>query len=259
MTIFNELYSSQYDHLYAQPGHAPGKAQLAQRLGLDPHRVPQHAGRAVGTRQHGFHGDASIAPWDVVASDATSVAARWRDREGLVAARQIELSSAAILATTDVVNTGSEPLPLILVEHLILGGPLAGEDVVIELDGGSVAPQTWAGEPDGEPAPWPAAFGTLAGRPLARFGVVRDLATRAAVVRGGGRTLTLAFSHPHLWLWQEGHASTAAPWDGRTACLGIEPATCPSADGLARAIARGEATILAPGDTITTHLEIEIA
>ena len=213
----------------------------------------------VGGRRHGFHGDASIAPWDVLRAGAAEVLAAWTDVDGLVAERSVELGPTGVRVRTEVVNSSAVPQAIVPTEHLVLGGPLAGEDAVIELAGGTVAPQTWDGRPDGPAAPWPAGFDRLAGRPFSRFGVVRDLAERRAVVRGGGRTVTLGFTHPHLWLWQEGGGATSAPWDGKTACLAIEPSYCPSADGLAAALARGEAIVLEPGASTVTHLEVEIA
>ncbi len=213
----------------------------------------------VDGRRHGFHGDASIASWNVLTAGPAEVLAAWTDADGLVAERSVELVPGGVRVRTEVVNSTGVPQGLVPTEHLVLGGPLAGEDVEIEIAGGTVAPQTWDGRPDGPAAPWPAGFDRLAGRPFSRFGVVRDVAGRRAVVRGGGLALTLAFSHPHLWLWQEGGGATSVPWNGTTACLAIEPSYCPSADGLGAAIARGEAIVLEPGASTVTHLEIEIA
>lgn len=213
----------------------------------------------VDGRRHGFHGDASIAPWDVLDAGPAGLLAAWTDADGLVAERSVEVRPNGVRVRTEVVNSSGAPQGLVPTEHLVLGGPLAGEDAEIELAGGTVAPQTWNGEPDGPVAPWPAGFDRLDGRPFSRFGVVRDVAGRRAVVRGGGITLTLGFTHPHLWLWQEGGGAMTAPWLGTTACLAIEPSYCASADGLAAALARGEAIVLEPGASTVTHLEIGVA
>ena len=212
----------------------------------------------VDGRGHGFHGDASVATFEVLGSSASSLGAAWRDPSGLLVARQLELTSAGVRARTEVVNTSASRQPLLTMEHLILGGPFAGEDVVIELAGGSVQPQTWDGALDGPAEPWPAGYETLAGRPFSRFAVVQDLPERRVVLRGGGLRLELAFTHPHLWLWQEANLSTSSPWDGRTACLGVEPSYASRADGLMAAIERDEATWLDPAASLTTHLELEI-
>jgi hypothetical protein len=189
----------------------------------------------------------------------TTLGAVWRDPDGLLIERHLDVAPSGIRARTEIVNTAATPQSLLAMEHLILGGPLAAEDAVIELAGGMVQPQTWDGEIDGAPTPWPAGHDRLAGRPFSRFAVVQDLEQRSAVVRGGGLQVTLSFTHPHLWLWQEGCASTAPPWDGRTACLGIEPSTAPRADGLRAAIDRDEALWLEPAASFVTHLELEIA
>ena len=46
------------------------------------------------------------------------------------------------------------------------------------------------------------------------------------------------------------------PWNGRTECLAVEPSSVPSADGLAGAIERGEATELAPGAVFESWCEL---
>ena len=71
--------------------------------------------------------------------------------------------------------------------------------------------------------------------------------------------LDLRFDHaafPHLWLWEERFGATVEPWNGRGECLAVEPSSVPSADGLAGAIERGEATLLAPGDEHAGWIEL---
>ena len=75
-------------------------------------------------------------------------------------------------------------------------------------------------------------------------------------------SLEAAFDHaafPHLWLWQERFGATVEPWHGEGECLALEPSSVPSTDGLANAIERGEATLLAPGEERTSWIELRPA
>jgi hypothetical protein len=90
--------------------------------------------------------------------------------------------------------------------------------------------------------------------------VVKDLAAgRARIAGAEGVALDIAFDHtayPHLWLWEERRGAVVAPWNGEGECLAVEPASVPSTDGLAGAIERGEATLLAPGDERSSWIEL---
>jgi hypothetical protein len=84
-----------------------------------------------------------------------------------------------------------------------------------------------------------------------RFGVLHDVLDRtigiAAIDVGLDIQLTWSPSFPFLWFWEERSPSTPGPLDGATMCLGLEPATTSTADGLAAAIERDEASELEPG------------
>jgi hypothetical protein len=148
-------------------------------------------------------------------------------------------------------------------EHLILGGDLLEGDPRIVLPGGRVWPMSDDGEPLGPRAaarPWPDGYDRPA-RPGSRFAAVVDLGQRWAAVEGArGLRTTVRWSHsyPGLWLWAENGGAASPPWDGRARCLGVEPATGDRADGLAAAIARGEAVSLAPGEVWRAWVELEV-
>ena len=62
---------------------------------------------------------------------------------------------------------------------------------------------------------------------------------------------------PHAWFWWEiggpGH-----PWHGRSRIVAIEPHTAVPSDGLAAAVARGDAHRLEPGQTHRTWLTVSL-
>jgi hypothetical protein len=216
--------------------------------------------------EHGFHGDLSVRPAELVDADDASLSFRWDDGRGLEVERAYAIDPEGVRARTRLHNASDRPLPYLLVEHVVLGGPLAGAEATIELAGGTLVPQTWEGAEAAPGEPWPLAAGEdwsrLGPAPMGRFGVVRTLPEGRATVRApAAPTVELRWSldaMPHLWLWQERRLSTEPPWDGITECLAIEPSLAPSADGLAAAVARGEARVLPPGGRANAALELEI-
>lgn len=60
---------------------------------------------------------------------------------------------------------------------------------------------------------------------------------------------------PAIWLWHE-IASAGFPFYGRTSLVAIEPASCWPGDGLAGAVARGQALTLPPRQTRSTTVAV---
>ena len=214
--------------------------------------------------EHGFHGAGSVAFFSVTEHSRQHASLRC-ELDGLCCERDFQVRDGAVRATTRLRNRSEGTLPLVLVEHLILGGPLAAEGTTIELDGGQIVEQAWDGTPLGT-GEWPLLgeedFSVLPAI-ASRFAVVRDLpAGRARIAGARGATLELGFdreAYPHLWLWEERFGATVIPWEGGGECLAVEPSSVPSADGLAGAIERGEATLLRPGEDVTSWIELRPA
>jgi hypothetical protein len=212
--------------------------------------------------EHGFHGAGSVARFSVTEHRPQRVSLRC-ELAGLSCERGFELRDGMVRATARLVNRSERTFPLVLVEHLILGGPLAAEGTTISLDGGQIVEQAWDGTPLGAGSEWPllgdADYSVLPAT-ASRFAVVRDIpAGRVRIAGAQGTTLDLAFDHaayPHLWLWEERFGATASPWEGRGECLAVEPSSVPSSDGLAGALERGEATLLPPGGELTSWIEL---
>ena len=212
--------------------------------------------------EHGFHGAGSTAPFDLVECDRQRALLRC-EIAGLFCERRYEVRAGRVRATTRFVNTGDRPSPLVAVEHLILGGPLATEGTTIGLGGGRIVEQGWDGSPLPAGGDWPwlgRADLSLLPRTTSQFVVVRDVPAGEVCIAGSGEiTLGVRFelsSYPHLWLWEERFGATLQPWDGRGECLAVEPSTVPSTDGLAGAVARGEAIVLPPGGEWSSWIEL---
>jgi galactose mutarotase-like enzyme len=212
--------------------------------------------------RHGFHGAGSVAPFSVIEQDAARAVLRC-ELDDLVCERGFELQDGRVRATARIRNAGAEASSLIVVEHLTLGGRLAAEGTRIALEGGHVIGQEWDGTPTTFAQPWPLLGDEdLSALPAttSQFAVVRDLAAGTARVTAPDRlTLDVRFDHaafPHLWLWEERFGATVEPWNSQCECLAVEPSSVPSADGLAGAIERGEATELAPGAVFESWCEL---
>ncbi len=217
---------------------------------------------AVDGVEHGFHGAGSVAPFTVMECNGRRAVLRC-ELDGLSCERSYEVDRGRVRATARVVNGSEWTIPLIAVEHLVLGGRLAAAGTAIGLDGGRLVEQSWDGTPLAPGGGWPWLGGedfSLLPVTTSRFAVVEDLpAGRARIAGAEGATLEICFdrvAYPHLWLWEERFGAAIAPWDGRAECLAVEPASVPSTGGLAAAIERGEATLLAPGDEQSSWIEL---
>lgn len=212
-------------------------------------------------RKHPFHGDASMLPWRVRTAEATAVTVAYADRDGLALERTITLAADALVIASRVENASSVPQAFVLVEHLILGEAVLGHATTIDLDAAPLVPLSDDGPPLQPPArcsPWPLVdrgsgvedWSTRPAPPGARYGVVpRPAAGVRLAAPDAGIDLGLTWSStlPYLWVWEEAEAATVPPWNGRVRCLGLEPSTCETGEGLARAVERGDAVVLPPG------------
>jgi hypothetical protein len=211
---------------------------------------------------HGFHGAGSIAVFSVAECDRQRATLRCTIA-GLSCERRYDVRDGRVRAATHLVNSSERTIPLVLVEHLILGGHLAAEGTTIELAGGWVVEQAWDGSALPGGGEWPRLGSddlSVLPATTSRFVVVRDLPVGEARIAGSGEiALGLRFdrsAYPHLWLWEERLGAAVEPWAGRGECLAVEPSSVPSTDGLAGAIARGEAIELPPGGEWSSWVEL---
>ncbi len=61
-----------------------------------------------------------------------------------------------------------------------------------------------------------------------------------------------------MWFWEERNRFAGPPWEKRVICLGLEPATASTGEGLGAAVARGEARVLEPMEEIVYWVELEV-
>jgi len=211
----------------------------------------------VGETFHPFHGDVSRHAWSVVERSAAFLKIRTAANNAIAVTRTMTLNRdcPSLVVSTTIENRSSERAPAILVEHIALAG---GDDARVH----APARSHWESPPaarDRLPAsPWSEALA----RPIP-VGTSRVV----SLVEGSEGWIELRRSRlsvridwdpdelPYLWYWQE-RGTPGFPFHGHADIIGLEPASAAFADGLARAIERGEAWWLDPNESRSTSLEI---
>jgi hypothetical protein len=227
----------------------------------------------LGDVEHGFHGRASIDPWEVLATEPATATFAWRGH-GLELERTFELTGSEVVARLQV--GALEPAPLVVLEHVALGLELLEPTVEIDLPAG---PAYELSETEGPPLPpagaptWPDVLlldGShergdrwALGRARSRLLAVAELPEGRARVRNGrtGTTVDLAWDATwlrHLWIWHEAR-EYGGPWRGQTELLAIEPTSVPHPLGLAAAVEHGQALELRPGETAGYELRLAVS
>lgn len=206
-------------------------------------------------RRHPYHGDAALSEWQVVDSASDRLSLRYVDPSGATVEREHRTGRHNLTITTTIDNPTDRPVEFIAVEHLILGSAFVWDSAPVDLPEGTrqildeaSAPGNWS---------------RLPGSGTQRFGAVLDCrGGRAAALGRDGVRASVSWTGQHvgsLWYWLENGWNPESPWDRRTRCLGLEPATSANSDGLAEASRRGMANTLGPGSSMThsTTLTVE--
>lgn len=205
--------------------------------------------------RHGFHGRASVDPWNVMTCARDRATLGWSGH-GLELTREVAVDGDTLTVGLSWTATGS-PAPLIAVEHLVLGRTmltpgceiLAGAvaHALSETDGPIVPP--------GNAARWPdvlGARGVVPGTaerglepPRAGLTALTGWNAGSATIVNHDRAVRLELSwdpafQTAAWLWEEIRDSGGV-WEHRTELLGFELASVSHTLGLARAVQAGQA------------------
>jgi hypothetical protein len=220
---------------------------------------------AVGDAQHGFHGRASVDPWQVSSTSDASAELRWRGH-GLLVEKTVRVADA--LRVDYRIEAERDGVPLVALEHLAAGLELLEPRVELDLPPTECYELDEVEGPTGPPegcARWPLVSlrgGEVehggswdASTPRSRLFVLHGLPAGWCAVRNPGRGQGLAVAWDvdwfrHCWIWHESRLSDG-PWRSLTEMIAIEPATVPHSLGLARALEDGAARVLAAGETVT--------
>ena len=227
-----------------------------------------------GGVEQGFHGEASLAPWDVVEigenGDSVSVAFETRlVRSPFRLRRRMTLDAEGLLVEESVVNEGAEPREVMWSHHPAFGAPFLDPCCTVRTGAGRVIVDAGREHPDGEllsgaEGAWP----LVAGR--------RETVDLSRVPGPGGRSVRFAYltafqapwyeidnpelgitarvtwdaaTFPHAWYWLEAGGTTEYPWYGAAYVLAVEPASSFPGHGIerVRATTRNQLAIAAGG------------
>ena len=196
-----------------------------------------------GARQ-GYHGEASLRRWNVVAADDARAQLNVTLRTAPLHIDRIVHLDADTLFVRDVLTNRSEkPVSFRWVHHAAFGAPFIDGDSTLHADAVDVVIHFRDGgvvhdHANGKPFPL-AALGAdeivdlrqvpppHSGRSL--FATLGQFTTPRFTITSPrtGLQATLAWDSTHLpfaWLWQECHAEQGYPWYGQAYAVGVEPA-----------------------------------
>jgi hypothetical protein len=269
--------------------HAPWGLRPGPRVAADDHFDDWYAGGwqdllpngdaacEVDGVEHAFHGESWALPWSCTACAGTLELATSLRTLPLRVTKTLSLDGETLRIEERVENAGNRELRFAWGHHPALGGDLLESGCEIDLPGGRVETSP---EPvdetsrlaAGATSTWPYAPGRDGGHvdlravpgPEARshdVALVTGLAAGWCAVRNPRRRLGLALTFPRevfgwVWIWAAYGGATAPPFDERVYTLALEPWTSPPS--LARAVARGEAAVLAPGASLEVTVEATV-
>jgi len=225
---------------------------------------------------HGFHGEASIAPWVCTREGETLCLERGFFSVPVTMVRRLSLEDDVLVISETVHHTGDRASRVMWTHHPTLGSDLLDGPFEITTGARTVASDE-AYDPPANPltpgvsGDWPILAGKEGDCDLSRLdGKIAAMAYLHGfdepwvAVRRTDNTIAAALSwdaghFPCAWLWWELGGTDDAPWFGRARLLGVEPSTSWPGTGLADIARRGGPLLtLEPGQTITTQLRLHV-
>jgi hypothetical protein len=223
-----------------------------------------------GVRQ-GYHGEASLATWDVVSQDATSCELQaFLLTAPLRLRRRVSVAGDALTVTDDIENLSPDTVETRIVQHPAFGSPFLDDQSYVVTSAakivtdaaapGSLAGKGVIGRPDEVlPAgpvrdsirlPGPGAGDSL-------FAALTDFETAEVTFCSPTRGMAVRLEWdgrvlPHAWFWIEANAGSGFPWFRRLYAIAVEPANVlPGEGGAPPHVRGGTGTRIAGGETVT--------
>ncbi len=225
---------------------------------------------------HGFHGEASVAPWSArVFADRLVLERRFITVPAEMR-RELTVERDVLVLRERLTATGPRPIAVMWGHHPTFGSDLLAGPVEITSGACKVSADDVYDPPSnplrcGATGDWPLLPGKTGavdlGRPegpLAALAYLHDFTEPWVAIRrlDGAIAAALSWSgdrFPCAWLWYELGGTPQAPWFGRGRLVGIEPNTTRSAGGLADALSRGGAVQrLSPGEPLDSELRLHV-
>ncbi|MEP9386369.1 hypothetical protein [Mesorhizobium sp. KR9-304] len=230
---------------------------------------------------HGFHGEASISPWEFSASKNSITLTRRFFSVPAEMERELTVEGDLLIVSERLKMHGARPVEVMWGQHTTFGSDLLAGPVEITtgakrvtVDGGydpAANPLVPGAKGDWPMVPGKSGLVDLSKRagPLAAMAYLYDFepapSERAwAAIRRLDVAVAVALSwdadrFPCAWLWYELGGTVDAPWFGRGNMIGIEPSTTLSGAGLADAKARGTGLLtLEPGAELSAEVRLHV-
>lgn len=207
---------------------------------------------------HGFHGEASVAPWQV----AESSHGRLVLERGFVSIpafmrRTMTVEGDVLGIDETLAFSGEDHLDVMWGHHPTFGGDLLDGPFEITSGASGMSIEPAYAPPAGADLHRPAA-------PLACLAYLQHFEQYWAAIRRLDNAIAVHLAwdgarFPCAWLWHELEATMDPPWSGRTRLIGIEPNTTPCGLGLAEAKRRGAPLLrLEPGQHLTGAIALRV-
>ena len=225
---------------------------------------------------HGFHGEASIAPWQVETDGTTIRLNRRFFTVPVEMDREITIDGDLLTVRETVRMCGRDPVAVMWAHHPSFGTDLLDGEFEIQT-GARHAKIDDAYDPPANPlkvgaeGPWPTVPGKTGpydlSRPTGRVAsqaYLQDFADPWVSIRRLDGAVGVALSwddrvFPCAWLWFELEGTTDPPWHGRARLIGVEPSTSWPGTGLAGIDRSGGALlVLKPDDEITAEIRLHV-
>jgi len=223
---------------------------------------------------HGFHGEASLAPWDADQTDSRLRLHRRFETLPVEMERLFTLEGDAVTVRETVTLHGSEPVAVMWGHHPTFGSDLLAEPFEISTAARRVTVDDRFDSPlnplrPGVSASWPQVPGKAVTcsldrphGPMAAMAYLLDFERPWASIRrlDGAIAVELAWDDtvfPYAWLWIELEGTQDLPWAGKTRLIGIEPNTTWPGNGLLDTRRRGAPLLtLIPNQAISAWIRL---
>ena len=251
-----------------EPGFAAQDEQrwLTRYTGGWPLMFP-NAGNACVTDGlfHGFHGEASISPWQAkVTPDRIRLTRRFFSVPVRMT-RDLTLDEDVLCLHETAVSDGPASVPVIWGQHITFGSDLLNAPVIIETgakrflvdDSYDPPANLWL---PGATGAWPIIAGKTGDidvsqpqAPCSSLGYLTDFSSKFVFNK------YIREVYDCVWFWCELGGNSAPPWFGRANLIGLEPCSTSSGLGLKDALENKARVIdLLPGVPVATSVRLQV-
>ena len=225
---------------------------------------------------HGFHGEASIAPWTAIFSANALILTRRFDTVPVEMKRELAIENDLLVLREHLRLHGDRPIEVMWGHHPTLGSDLLAGPVEITTGARQVSVEATYDPPTnpllpGATGAWPIIAGkdgpvdlSRPSAPMASLAYLHDFDDAWIAVRRRDNAIAVALSweaarFPCAWLWYELGGTAEAPWQSKAQLIGIEPNTTRPGLGLQKAKASGGTLLrLNPGEQLDATVRFHV-